>query len=62
VAKPPTEQQRIPSWAVFHMRGTPARFIGIVDAPSEQSAIVKAIEEYDVPANQRGRLIAIRRE
>ena len=51
------------SWAVYHIRGTPAQFIGIVyDAPDEQSAIKKAIEEFRIPANQRARLVAQRRD
>jgi hypothetical protein len=35
-----TSKQRNHSWAVYHIRGTPAQFIGIVfDQPNEQSAI-----------------------
>jgi hypothetical protein len=54
MAKRPTKQSSH-SWAVFHIRGTPAQFVGLVyDAPDEQSAIAKAIEQYKVPENQRG--------
>jgi hypothetical protein len=50
------------SWAIYHIKSTPARLIGIVDAPDEATAIARAIVEYDVPHNEQGCLIAQRRD
>jgi hypothetical protein len=62
MAKRPTKPETH-SWSVYHLKGTPAQFVGIVwNQPDEKSAIAAAIEEYEVPPNQRGRLIAQRRD
>ena len=63
LARHPTEQPERHSWSIHRSAGSRAQLIGIVhNQPDDQSAIAKAIEEYDVPANQRGRLIAQRRD
>jgi hypothetical protein len=44
MAKRATKQQTH-SWAVYHIKGTPAQFLGIVyDQPDEHATIKRAIE------------------
>jgi hypothetical protein len=57
MARKPTKQNH--SWAVYHLKGTPARLVGIVDGqPDEAAAIEQAIKDFDVRPNERGRLMA----
>ena len=52
-----------PSWAVYVLKGTPAKLVGIVyAAAARQAAIQRAIDEFEVPPNQHGRLVAQRRD
>jgi hypothetical protein len=57
----PIRQTR--SWAVFiegMIKGMPAKFVGIIDsARNAETAIERAIQQYQVLPNERGRLIAI---
>jgi hypothetical protein len=62
MAKKPTKQPHLHSWAIYVLRGTPAKFVGVVDdQPDAESAIKQAIEEYQVPTPEHGRLAAQRR-
>jgi len=57
----PTTKQHS-SWSVYHITGTPAKLVGIVEAPDAETAIARVIKEYHVPPNERGGLIAHRRD
>lgn len=62
MAKRSTTKQQSYSWAVYHIKVTPAKLVAIVDAPDAETAIARAIEEENVPPNVRGRLMARRRD
>jgi hypothetical protein len=47
-------------WQIYHLRGTPAQYLGMVEAPTEAAAIKRATTELKVPPQQRKRLIAAR--
>jgi hypothetical protein len=34
------------AWTITRITGTPAKYIGQVDAPDEHTAVAKAIEEF----------------
>jgi hypothetical protein len=49
-------------WAIYHITGTPAKLLGHVEAPDEESAITQAIEEFGITNPQlQKRLLAQRR-
>ena len=61
MAKQPTKQAELHTWAIYHLKDM--KFVGLVhNQPDAESAIKQAIEEYQVPSNERGRLIAHRRD
>jgi hypothetical protein len=35
-------------WRIYHIKGTPAQFLGTVSAPDEQEAIKLAISELEI--------------
>ena len=40
-----TTKQQAHSWAVYYIKGTPAKLIGIIEAPDEQTAIARAMAD-----------------
>jgi hypothetical protein len=48
-------------WRIYHIKDTPAKFIGTVTAPDERTALKKAIVELEIEDAQiRKRLVAMR--
>jgi hypothetical protein len=60
MAKRPPLKKKEYRWRIVRLRATPAEFVGHVMAPDAESAVKKAIAEYEVtdPQHQK-RLIAI---
>jgi hypothetical protein len=51
------------SWAIYLVSRIPPKFVGIVyDQPDAEAAIQQAIKQFKVPPNERGRLMAQRRD
>jgi hypothetical protein len=58
-APPPPAKQ--PTWSIYHIKGTPAAYLGHVEAPDEKAAIKRAIEEFEISPALQKRLLAQRR-
>jgi hypothetical protein len=51
------------SWAVYSLNGTPMKFLGIVyGEPTQEAAIKRAIEQFNLPADRKDQLVATRRD
>jgi hypothetical protein len=48
-------------WSIYHIKGTPAALLGRVEAPDEETAIKKAIDEFQIGPALQKRLLAQRR-
>jgi hypothetical protein len=59
--KPAGAPPKLYTWSIYHIKGTPAALLGRVEAPDEESAIKKAIEEFNVSPAFQKRLLAQRR-
>ena len=57
----PDAPAKLHSWAIYRLKGTPAKLLGNVEAPNEESAIKRAIEEFSVAPELQKRLLARRR-
>ena len=54
--------RRVTTWQISRIRGTPAAFIGLVDAPNAASAKELAIEQFAIRPEDQKRLIAVRHQ
>ena len=47
-------------WRATLIKGTPAKYLGHVEAPDEETAIEEAAKEFRVPDNLRDRIAVMR--
>ena len=50
------------TWEIRRLKGTPAAFMGLVNAPDEKSAVKTAIKKFEIRAEDHNRLIAVQRQ
>ena len=52
--------RRATTWQISRLRGTPAAFVGLVDAPDAATAKQRAIKQFAIRPEDQKRLIAVR--
>jgi hypothetical protein len=52
------QQRRVAIWQISKLRGTPAAFVGLIDAP-DAAAKERAIKQFAIRPGDRDRLIAV---
>ena len=57
-AKKTKPQERLLHWRITLIKGTPARYLGHVDAPDEETARKEAAKEFKVAEALRDRIVA----
>jgi hypothetical protein len=56
------KSQRRVTWQISKLRGTPAAFVGLIDAPDADTAKALAIKQFAVRPEDQKRLIAVRHQ
>jgi hypothetical protein len=54
------QQRRVATWQISKLRGTPAAFVGLMDAPDAATAKERAIKHFNIRPEGQKRLIAVR--
>jgi hypothetical protein len=47
-------------WRIYHVKDMPAKFIGAVTAPDEETALKRAVSELKNDPKIRNRIVALR--
>ena len=47
-------------WQIYHIKSTPAKFLGTVTATDEETALKKAIVELEIDPKSQKRIVAMR--